>query len=255
MTALDLGTPYLAASVDNHILHVRIDRPERRNAMTLDMYRGVRDAAIIADGDPEIDAVCIRGSGDWFCVGGDMSGNQEDSAALKEPDPTVNFPFRHLESSRKIIVAAVNGACHAGGLNILMHSDVSVAVDTAKFRGPELLRGIPDPYMSGRLAGYVGLGKAKYMMFTAALIEASEAESIGLVGKVVPEAQFDEQVEWTLEQIRLTAPEARAMIKTDLNSRLPRHDQSLFKRSFMSAEMTEGMRAFMEKRRPEWPRG
>ena len=254
MTIIDLGTPYLTGSVRHRVLHVRIERPERRNAMTLDMYRGVRDAAIIADGDPQIDAVCIRGSEGWFCAGGDMSGNQEDSAALKERDPTVNFPFRHLESCRKIVVAAVNGACHAGGLNILMHSDVSVAVDTAKFRGPELLRGIPDPYMSARLADYVGLGKAKYMMFTAALIDASEAHSMGLVGKVASEPDFEEQVEWTLEQIRLTAPQARAMIKTNLNDRLPRHDQSLFKRSFMSPEMTEGMRAFMEKRPPEWPR-
>jgi enoyl-CoA hydratase/carnithine racemase len=255
MTAIDLGTPYLQATLENRVLSVRIDRTDRRNAMTLDMYRGVRDAAILADGDAEIDAVCLRGTGDWFCVGGDMSGNQEDSAALKERDPTVNFPFRHLESCRKIVVSAVNGACHAGGLNILMHSDVSLAVETAVFRGPELLRGIPDPYMSARLADHVGLGKAKYMMFTAALIEAREAEAMGLVGRVVAREAFEEEVERILEQIRLTAPQARAMIKADFNDRLCRHDHGMFKRAMMSEEMTEGMLAFMEKRRPEWPRG
>lgn len=254
MTALDLGTPYLQARVEERVLHVRIDRGEKRNAMTLDMYRGLRDAAILADGDAEIDAVCVRGSGDWFCSGGDMSGNQPDSAALQELDSMLNFPFRHFESCRKIIVSAVNGACHAGGLNIVMHSDVSVAVDTAVFRGPELLRGIPDPYMSARLADYVGLGKAKYMLFTAAVVEAAEAESMGLVGKVVPAANFEEEVAWALEQIRRTAPQARAMIKSDLNGRLPRHDHDMFKRSIMSPEMTEGMLAFMEKRPPEWPR-
>ena len=136
-----------------------------------------------------------------------------------------------------------------------MHSDVSVAVDTAVFRGPELLRGIPDPYMSARLADYVGLGKAKYMMFTAALIEAREAEAMGLVGKVVPPEKFEEQLAWTLDQIRRTGPQARSMIKEDYNRRLPRHDNNMFKRAMMSAEMTEGMKAFIEKRAPEWPRG
>jgi enoyl-CoA hydratase/carnithine racemase len=255
MNTLDLGTKYLHATVENRVLTVRIDRTERRNAMTLDMYRGLKNAAIHADNDAELDAVCLRGTGDWFCVGGDMSGKPEESVALAEPDPTENFPFRHFERCSKIIVAAVNGACHAGGLNLLMHSDVSVAVDTAVFRGPELLRGIPDPFMSARLADYVGLGAAKYMLFTAALIEAPEAQAMGLVGKVVPAAQFDEQVEWTLEQIRRTAPQARATIKADLNARLPRHDVAMFKRSIMSPEMMEGMKAFMEKRSPEWPRG
>ncbi|MEZ7979591.1 MAG: enoyl-CoA hydratase/isomerase family protein [Myxococcota bacterium] len=254
MTKVDLGTPYLDAHVDKRVIHVRINRVERRNAMTLDMYRGLRDATILADGDPEIDAVCVRGTGDWFCVGGDMSGNQEDSAAIKERDPTVNFPFRHFESCRKIVVAAVNGACHAGGLNILMHSDISVAVDTAVFRGPELLRGIPDPYMSGRLAQHVGLAKAKYMMFTAALIKAREAEAMGLLGNVVAAADFDAEVERVLEQICATAPQARAMIKADLNDRLPRHDHNMFKHSMMNPEMIEGMTAFIEKRTPEWPR-
>jgi len=152
------------------------------------------------------------------------------------------------------VVAAVNGASHAGGLNLLMHSDVSIAVDTAAFRGPELLRGIPDPYMSARLADHVGLGKAKYMMFTAALLDAKEAESIGLIGKVVPAADFDEALETTLEQVRLTAPQARSMIKADFNDPLRRHDHNMFKRSMMNPEMVEGMRAFMEKRKPDWPR-
>lgn len=254
MTDVDLGTPFLEGRIDHRILHVRIARPERRNAMTLDMYRGVRDATILADGDPEIDAVCIRGTEGWFCAGGDMSGNQEDSAALTERDPTVNFPFRHIELCRKVVVAAVNGACHAGGLNILMHSDVSLASESAVFRGPELLRGIPDPYMSARLADFVGLGKAKYMMFTAALVTAPEAEAMGLLGKVVPDDEFDEALEGMLEQIRLTAPGARAMIKADLNDPLRRHDHNMFKRSMMNPEMVEGMRAFIEKRKPEWPR-
>ena len=76
MTTLDLGTPYLQGSLENRVLQVRIDRTDRRNAMTLDMYRGLRDAAIIADENAEIDALCFQGTGDWFCVGADMSLQQ-----------------------------------------------------------------------------------------------------------------------------------------------------------------------------------
>ncbi|MCH2170417.1 enoyl-CoA hydratase/isomerase family protein, partial [Myxococcota bacterium] len=221
-----------------------------------DMYRGIKRAAILADDDSELDAVCVTGSGEWFCVGGDMSGRAENPEALAaELDPTDHFPFRHFERCSKVIVAAVNGQCHAGGLNLLMHCDLSIAVDTARFRAPELLRGIPDPYMSARLADYVGLGKAKYLLFTAALIDAREAESMGLIGKVVTADRFQDEVEWTLEQIRKTAPGARALIKEDCNKRLHGHDVSMFRRSIMSPEMVEGMQAFLEKRPPDWPRG
>ena len=109
------------------VKRVRIARPERRNAMTQDMYRGLKKAAVMADGDPEIDALLITGSGEWFCVGGDMSGEAENAEALAlEPDPTDHHPFRHMERCRKVVVSAVNGACHAGGVNLLLFSDVTV---------------------------------------------------------------------------------------------------------------------------------
>lgn len=85
MTTLDLGTPYLHATVANRVLKVRIDRTDRRNAMTLDMYRGLKQAAIVADGDAELDAICLTGTGDWFCVGGDMSGRAADPRARLGP--------------------------------------------------------------------------------------------------------------------------------------------------------------------------
>ena len=73
----------------------------------------------------------------------------------QEFDPTDHFPFRHLERCRKVVVAAVNGLCHAGGLDLMMSCDVAIASERARFRAPELLRGAPDPVMSGRLASYV----------------------------------------------------------------------------------------------------
>ena len=255
MTAIDLGSQHLEAHVAERVLHVRIANPTKRNAISQDMYRGLKRAAILADGDAEIDALCLTGSGDVFAVGGDMSGQSEHPEALaQELDPTDHFPFRHFERCRKVIVAAINGVCHAGGLNLVLFSDLSIASDRATFRAPELLRGAPDPWIAARLAEYVGLGKAKYLLFTGAVIDAAQAAALGLVGKVVAHAQFEAEVQWTLEQIRLTGPRSRAMVKDDINRRLPAPDANMFHRAIMSPEMAEGFQAFFEKRPPRWPR-
>lgn len=255
MKTLDLGTRYLRARVEERVLHVRIDRVARRNSITQDMYRGLKRAAILADGDAQIDALCLRGSEDVFAVGGDMSGESEDPMGLaQELDPTEHFPFRHLERCRKIVVAAVNGLCYAGGLNLVLFSDVAVASDRASFCVPELFRGAPDPWIAARLAAFVGVGVAKYLLFTGATLDAHEAARLGLVGAVVPHEQLDRRVAELLAQVRRTGPKARAAVKRQINRGLAEPDVDLFRRAILSPEMVEGMKAFLEKREPDWPR-
>lgn len=256
LVAPDLGSPYLHSRLAGAVLHLQIDRPERRNAFTQDMYRGLKRAAIWADNHPEVDAVCLTGTGEWFGAGGDMGGRtgQGVEGLGAEWDPTDQFPFRHIERCRALWVARVNGLCHAGGMDLVLHCDVVVASDRARFRVPELLRGIPDPFMSARLAEVVGLARARYLFFTAAEVTAAEAAAMGLVGAVVPHDELDGHIEWVLERIALTGPAARAAVKRDLNRRLPAHDVGLFRTTIGSPEMTEGMRAFLEKRPPLWPR-
>lgn len=251
--APDLGSANVHAQVTDRVLHVRIDRPERRNAMRQDMYRALKRAAVWADRQPELDAVCLTGTGDWFASGGDLSrpADQDDLAA--EWDGTDHFPFRHIERCRKIWVAAINGACHAGGLGLALHCDVSIATDRATFRVPELLRGLPDPFIGARLVSAVGLARARFLIYTAALVPAAEAATMGLVGDVVPDADFADRVAWALEQISLTGPAARAALKRDVNRAFPTADIGLFGQVPV-AEMAEGMASFVEKRPPVWPR-
>ena len=256
LSAPDLGTRFVRADVRGRVLHLRIDRVDRRNAFTQEMYRALKRAAIWADGEPELDAVCLTGTDRWFGAGGDMAGNAEDTEGLAtEWDPSEHFPFRHIERCSKLWVAAVNGVCVAGGMDLILHCDVVVASDQARFRVPELLRGIPDPHMSARLAHVVGLQRARYLFFTADEIDAHEAATMGLVGKVVLHAELEAEVDRVLAAIGQTGPIARTMVKRDLNKALPPHTNSLFRDSFGSPEMVEGMRAFLEKRPPEWPRG
>jgi len=249
----DLGSPHVDAHVDQHVLHLRINRPERRNAFTQDMYRAIKRAAIWSDRQADLDAVCITGTDGWFGAGGDLARRTSDgvTALDEEWDGTDHFPFRHIERSRKIWVARVNGVCHAGGVDLCLHCDVTIASDQARFRLPELLRGLPDPMMAGRLVATIGLAKARNMIFTAAELTAAQAEAAGLVGTVVPDDELDSAVEWALQQIRLTGPSARALLKREINSHLPTHDMTMFSR-MSSEEMLEGMASFVEKRLPVW---
>lgn len=249
----DFGSPHVHAHVDDHVLHLRIDRPERRNAFTQDMYRSIKRAAIWSDREAELDAVCITGTDGWFGAGGDLARRTIDGVTGldEEWDGTDHFPFRHIERSRKIWVAKVNGVCHAGGVDLCLHCDVTIASDQARFRLPELLRGLPDPMMGERLVAAIGLAKARYMIFTASEFTAAQAEAMGLVGAVVPHAELDERVEWALQQIKLTGPGARALLKRTLNSLVSPADMTLFAQ-MPTEEMMEGMNSFVEKRSPVW---
>lgn len=253
--AIDLGSPCLRATYDTHVLRVRIDRVEKRNAMTQDMYRGVKRAAILADRESEIDVLVLTGTDDVFCVGGDMAGNSIDDPILAaEWDPTDHFPFRHLERCSAAVIAAVNGLCYAGGLDIMLHCDFSIATASARFRAPELLRGAPDVFMATRLADWVGVGNARWIMFAMEAFGAERAREMGLVQEVVPDDEFESAVDRLVASVTSGAPASRGVIKDDINRGLRPHDFRVFQRSIMNPEMREGMTAFVEKRDPEWPR-
>jgi len=256
MQRVDLDSQYLHGSIENGFLRVVIDRPDRRNACTIEMYHGIKKAAVVAEKTPEVDGLLITGSGDVFCVGGEMGGKHEGGGKIdRETDGLDLLPFNQLETIGKTIVAAVNGLCQGGGLNMVLCSDVAVASDRCTFRAPELLRGVADPFLAARLPARVGTAMAKYMLFTGAVIDAAEAERIGLVARVFPHAEFSAQVERVLEQIRQTGPAARAAVKHEINRHLPVFDIPMFAASLRSPEVAEGFQAFVEKRPPTWPRG
>lgn len=254
-TTVDLGSPGLVASYDHHVLRVRINRPDKRNSMTQDMYRGVKRAAIIADREADIDVLLITGTDDVFCVGGDMGGNAIDDPTLAaELDPTDHFPFRHLERCSAAVIAAVNGLCYAGGLDLMLHCDFSIAHADARFRAPELLRGAPDVFMATRLADWCGVGNARWVMFAMQAFGAERAMQMGLVQEIAPADEFDAAVDALVAAVLQGAPASRSVIKDDINRQLRPHDTRVFQRSIMNPEMREGMTAFLEKRDPVWPR-
>jgi enoyl-CoA hydratase/carnithine racemase len=255
MAPVNLGSKFLRGNLQNGVLTVTLDRPERRNACTIEMYHGIKQAAVIAEKDSGVDVLMITGTGDVFCPGGDMSLEPEGGSRLDaETDRWDLVPFVQLERCPKIVVCAVNGLCQGGGLDLVLMSDVSVASDRAEFRAPELLRGIADCWLSARLAAHVGVARAKYLLFSAASVGAAEAAAMGLVSRVVPHAELERAVAEVIAQIRRTAPAARGRLKRDVNRTLPPIDLGMFTDSLAADEFAEGFRAFMEKRPPQWAR-
>ena len=251
--ALDLGSTNLHATTEGGVLRVVIDRPQRRNALTIEMYHGLKKAAVLAERDPAIDVLVVTSVGEYFCVGGEMGGQHEGGPQLdRETDRYDLLPFVEFERCPKIILMAINGMCQGGGLNMTLMSDLAVVSERATFRAPELLRGVADCFLGARLASRVGIARAKYLLFTAQSISAAEALAMGLVSRVVPHEQLDAAVAETVQWVRQTGPQARAALKRDLNRHLPAIDFPMFAESLASDEVREGFAAFVEKRPPRW---
>jgi len=252
-TPVDLGSRHLHATLDGGVLRVVLDRPERRNACTIEMYHGIKKAAVVAERDPQVDVLVLTGSGDHFCVGGEMGGRHEGGQPIdRETDGLDLTPFVQLERCPKTVLVAINGTCQGGGLVMTLMSDLSVVSDRATFRVPELLRGVADCYLGARLASRVGMARAKWLLFTAQPFSAGEALAMGLVARVVPHAGLEAAVDETVAQVRETAPRARALLKRDLNRQLAPLDLPMFAESLRGDEVREGFAAFVEKRPAAW---
>ncbi len=251
---IDLDSQHLHARKRDGVLTVRIDRPERRNALTIEMYHGIKKACVVAERDPDIDLMVVTGTGEWFCVGGEMGGQHEGAEKLDRLTDGLDLtPFVQLERCPKTVVMAINGMCQGGGLVMTLMSDISIVSDRARFRVPELLRGVADCYLGARLAARIGVARAKYLLFTAEYFSAREAWDMGLVSRVVPHEALDAAVDETVTLIRATGPAARRALKRDINRHLPPIDTGMFQDSLLGEECREGFRAFVEKRPPRWP--
>ncbi|MEV1063965.1 enoyl-CoA hydratase/isomerase family protein [Streptomyces sp. NPDC050263] len=253
----DLGTAGLRFERDGVIAWCRIDRPKARNALTPAMYFGIKRAVRLVNADPELAALIITGTGDVFAPGGDLGGRSQEGDGAP-PDIGHEFlPFTAIRESRAPVIAAVNGICQAGGLLIAMMADIAVASDRATFRVPELLRGIPDATFAAVLPAHVGVAVARDLLLSARRFDAAEARRLGLIARVVPHDTLRAAALEAAREILRTAPTARMHVKRMLNERYGVIDhQTMFWALEESSEPREGMRAFMEKRDPNWvPRG
>lgn len=229
------------------VAHLTIDRPERRNSLTMEMYRAIGRAIAVVEETPGLDALIITGVDDVFIVGGDMT----DHGSVTDSDGG-GLPFTRLLDGTIPVVAAINGHCQASGTAIAVLADVAIASDRARFRFPELRLGVAAPWSAAVLPAVVGFARAKDLALTGRSIDAHEAVSIGLISRVVEHhALADAAMRVALDLLE-AGPRARLEWKRAVHSQLPRFTDADTERSFTTDEASEGFAAFLERRPPSW---
>ena len=250
-----LGTPYLRFERQGPFAVVTLDRPAARNAMTPAMYFGIRYAVGLVEADSTLAGLLLTGTGDVFAPGGDLGGGDGSDNWLAAVGTALDMdvtPFERLRQSGKPVVSAVNGLAQGGGLQIAICSDMAVVSDRATFRVPELYRGIADTYYSQMLARLIGVVRTRDLMFTGRVLSAQEAVDWGLVARIVPHDELHAAATEVLAQCCRTAPRARAVVKSSLDSYMGLYDRIGMKASYSGEEAAQGFVAFKERRSPDW---
>ncbi|MEU1981142.1 enoyl-CoA hydratase/isomerase family protein [Nocardia sp. NPDC019395] len=248
-----LGTKFLRFDREGPFGVCILDRPEARNAMTPAMYFGIKYAVTHVASDADLAGLLITGTGDVFAPGGDMGGGGDDNwMTFGRALGMDALPFDTLRQSAKPVVAAVNGLCQGGGLQIALCADMAVVSDKATFRVPELYRGIADTYYSHMLARLIGPVRTRDLMFTGRTLSAQEALDWGMVARVVPHDDLPEAAREVLAQCCRTAPSARTVVKASLDNYIGLYDRIGMQSGLGAPESIEGFRAFKERRSPNW---
>lgn len=261
----------LIARNEGGILHLTLNRPEVRNAMSLEMVGELQTALAQAEGEGNVRAIVLRGAGGHFCSGGDikdMAGARMRAMARKDGDPDpvaeVNAAFGRLcvayARTSIPVVAVAEGSVMGGGFGLACVSDVTLASADAQFRLPETSLGIVPAQIAPFLVERLGYAEAKRLAVTGGRIDAQEALTIRLVHKVAADKDaLDAALVEVLTRILACAPEATAATKaliararTTPPEALVNDAAAIFSRAASSPEGQEGMTAFLEKRPPKW---
>ncbi|MCX6271509.1 MAG: enoyl-CoA hydratase-related protein [Bacteroidetes bacterium] len=243
------------------ILILTINRPEARNALNTLVYREINLVLDEVEKDSEIKVLIITGEGKAFVAGADiaeMSGMRSEEAYRFSK--IGQNTFDRLESLSVPVIAAVNGYALGGGCEFAMACDFRIASKLAKFGQPEMNLGLIPGYAgTQRLSRLAGLGNALYLILTAEMITAEEALTIGLVQKVTEPDQLMETCLQLAEKIANNGSSAATKAKKTIRTgfALPFSDagnleSKAFASLFDEEPSQEGMKAFLEKRKPMW---
>jgi isohexenylglutaconyl-CoA hydratase len=249
------------------VLTIRLHRPEVRNAMSQVMLRELLDALAGAEAGG-VRVVVLRGSGAHFSAGADLHDMAKARSApiAHETDPMAeaNAAFGHVcaaySQSPLAIVAVLEGAVMGGGFGLACCADVAIASQTADFRLPETSLGLIPAQIAPFLVERLGYSEAKRIAVTGARFGAEEAYRIGLVHKVCASgAELEAALAATLQQILVCAPGAVAETKKLLRrarsedpASLVEHAAAVFAKAARGEEGAVGLRAFQDKRKPDW---
>lgn len=245
---------------DESIGVIKLNRPKKMNALSNELLRELDQIIDDIKKDDEVRVLIITGEGKFFAAGADIN----ELAGVITPidahllEPSLPYVLNKIEKLEKPVIAAVSGPALGGGCELALACDIRIAGENTIFGQPEIRIGvIPGGGGTQRLPRLIGLGKAKELLYTGDSIDAQEAYRIGLVNKLVPvESLMDEakkmalklagQPGFALKMIKMVVNDG---INMDLQSALA-YEARCFEILFSTEDQKEGMRAFMEKRKP-----
>src|SRR5213083_1171912 len=237
---------------------VTLNRPERRNALTLELLTELCAAINAASEQPEQRVLILRGAGAAFCTGLDLKEAADSTKAHATAEMVANTLVA-ISQTRLITVAAVHGAAVAGGAGIMSAFDFVVAAQGTKIGYPEVRRGLVAGLVMTFLRRQVGERNMRELLLGSELIDADRAKEIGLVNRVVARNDLINEAQKVADSVLQGAPGALAQtkrlidelwwrsVKDDVDLALKYHLQAR-----ESSEAREGIAAFNEKRKPKW---
>lgn len=248
----------LLSTRDGAIATITLNRPEKRNALTVPMLEAFHAAVKDVTESPDVRVLILAGAGKAFCAGLDL----KEMGLARRPDGSVEYPeiegaLHELERCPVPTIAMMQGDAIAGGLELALHCDLRVAGASARMGMPLAKIGLVVPYpLTQKLLDTVGTVKTKEMLFTGALLDAESALRAGLVTRVVPDADLAAATRALAADIAANAPLSLRTMKAAINEangfRNTRPSPELAAQAAAtrrSEDLQEGLRAVFEKRR------
>ena len=264
MRQLQLRTDKMLAHVEDGVRWITFNQPNKRNAVSLAMWQAIPEIIEYFAGSDEVRVVVLKGSGDKaFVSGADISefeevrNTPEQVEIYEAATGAANFALKSLE---KPLIAMIRGFCIGGGMAIALTADLRVTADDGQFGVPAAKLGLGYGYGGIKeLMNIVGPSFAKEIFFTGGRFSAADAETMGLVNRVVPVDELEALVTSLATTIAENAPMTVKAAKAAINEGTKNPDEReldlvavMVEACFNSEDYKEGRRAFMEKRKPEF---
>jgi enoyl-CoA hydratase len=239
---------------------ITLNRPKQLNALNPQLMQELGAALYAYDADQGIGAIVITGNEKAFAAGADIGVMKDYSYMDAFMSDYITRDWEHIRRVRKPVIAAVAGYALGGGNELAMMCDIIIAADNAKFGQPEINLGVmPGAGGTQRLPRAIGKAKAMDLCLTARMMDAQEADRLGLVSRVVPLEKLMEETMAVAEKIAGYSLPAAMMLKESINrayeSTLSEgilFERRLFHSQFGLPDQREGMAAFLEKRKPSF---
>jgi 2-(1,2-epoxy-1,2-dihydrophenyl)acetyl-CoA isomerase len=249
-------------NLDKGLLTITMNRPDRRNALNPEMVKGLVEAARRAAEDSEVRAVLFKGAGGTFCVGGDVKSMAEGRAPMSFEAKTTNLRkgmevSRILHTMQKPVVAQLDGAAAGAGLSMALSCDLRVASESCKITTAFAKVGFSGDYGGTYfLTRMLGSAKARELYLLSPVLTAKEALALGMVTRVVPDAEIDTAAHQLAMSLAQGPSIALGYIKRNINNAETLSLEACFdgeaihhSRAGETADHKEAAKAFVEKRK------